>query len=84
MDGIVNDHVPISESFIGKYLASTNARDPWLADYANFLVGNFLLDHLTHNQRNIFFDDLRHYFWSDPYLYHYGPDEMIRKCCTRS
>jgi hypothetical protein len=74
MDGTVN------ESFPRECLASINTRDPWFADFANFLVGKFLLNHLTCNQKGKFFNDLRHYFWDDPYLYHHEPDGMIRKC----
>ena len=35
---------------------------------------------MNRNQIKKFFNDLRHYFWDDPYLYRHGPDGMIRKC----
>ena len=69
MEGIVDDPVPINESFPGEYLATLDASDPWFADYANFLVGKFMPTNISRHQRNKFFNDLRHYFWDDPYLY---------------
>jgi hypothetical protein len=80
MEGIYDDPVPINESFLGEYLASIDAKDPWFADYANFLVGKFMPAGMTYNQRKKFFNDLKQYFWDDPYLYRHGPDGMIRKC----
>ena len=56
--------------------------EPWYADYANFHVAKFLPPHMTYQQRKKFFNDLRHYFWDDPYLYRHGPDGMIRKCVS--
>ena len=38
MEGIVNDPVPINESFPGEYLARVEIVDPWFADYANYLA----------------------------------------------
>src|SRR3954468_10297992 len=35
---------------------------------------------MTINKRMKFLNDLRHYFWDDPFLYRHGPDGMIRKC----
>ena len=31
----------------------------------------------------MFFYDLRHYFWDDPYLYKEGVDAVIRRCVTK-
>jgi hypothetical protein len=50
MEGILDDPVPINESFPGEYLATLNASDPWFADYANFLVGKFMPTGITYNQ----------------------------------
>ena len=80
MEGIVNDPVPMNESFSGEYLAKIDIVDPWFADYANYLAGKFLPPGMIRNQRMKFFNDLKYYFWDDPYLYRHGPDGMIRKC----
>ena len=51
MEGIVNEPVPINESFPGEYLARVEIVDPWFADYANYLAGKFLPPGMTRNQR---------------------------------
>jgi hypothetical protein len=83
LDDIINNPTPINESFPGEYLTLIVFKDPWFADFTNFLVGKFLPNHLTRHQRGKFFNDLRHYFWDDPYLYHHGPNGMIRKCVPK-
>ena len=50
MEGIVDDHVPINESFLGGYLATIDASDTWFADYANFLVGKFMPTSISRHQ----------------------------------
>jgi hypothetical protein len=69
MEGIINDHVPINESFPGEYLAAIETKDPWYADYANFLAGKILPSNLTYHQNNKLFNDLRYYYWDEPHLY---------------
>jgi hypothetical protein len=54
MDDIINDPTPINESFPGEYLTSIVSKDPWFVDFANFLVGKFLPNHLTRHQRGKF------------------------------
>lgn len=31
-------------------------------------------------ERNKFFNDLKRYFWDDPFLYRHGPNGLIRRC----
>ena len=78
MEGILNELVPIDETFPGKYLAMVRPVQPWYADYANFLVGKFLPKDMKFKERKKFFNDLKHYFWDDPFLYRHGPDGLIR------
>nr|GFB66726.1 reverse transcriptase domain-containing protein [Tanacetum cinerariifolium] len=35
---------------------------------------------MTTQQKQIFFKDVRHYFWDDPYLFKTCPDQIIRRC----
>jgi hypothetical protein len=80
MEGIIYDPVPINEFIHGEYLAVINHDDPWFADYANFLVGRFLPREMNFHQGRKFFNDLKHYFWDEPYLYRHGENDMIRRC----
>ncbi|CAN6698251.1 unnamed protein product [Malus baccata var. baccata] len=35
---------------------------------------------LTFQQKKKFLSDVKHYFWDEPYLYKYCPDQIIRRC----
>ncbi|XP_076881532.1 uncharacterized protein LOC143529679 [Bidens hawaiensis] len=53
---------------------------PWFADIANFLASGIVLNGLTHQKKKIFFSDVKHYFWQDPYLFRVGADQLVRRC----
>ncbi|GJV39497.1 hypothetical protein Tco_1417937 [Tanacetum coccineum] len=42
---------------------------PWLADFANYHAGNFIVKGMSSQQKNKFFKDVKHYFWDDPFLF---------------
>ena len=69
MEGIPKVPIHIYESFLGEHLAIIKVNQPWFADYANFLAWKFLPKNMKYQQRKKFFNDLKHYFWDDPYLY---------------
>ena len=79
MERIRYDPVPINESFPGESLAMIRKIEPWFADHANFLVGKYMPPDMSYHQRKKFFNDLKYYFWDDPFLYRHGPDDMIRR-----
>ena len=68
LENILDDPLPIDDSFPDEQLAVTNASRtaPWYADYANYIVAKFLSSSFTYQQKKKFFYDLRHYFWDDP------------------
>ncbi|GJX36658.1 reverse transcriptase domain-containing protein [Tanacetum coccineum] len=53
---------------------------PWFADYANYHAGNFIVKGMPTQQKNMFFKDVKHYFWDDPFLFKNCVDQMIRRC----
>ena len=55
-------------------------KEPWHADFANFIVGKYLPADCSYHKRRKLFNDLKHYFWDDRFLYRIGPDGIIRKC----
>ncbi|GJR86349.1 reverse transcriptase domain-containing protein [Tanacetum coccineum] len=64
-------------------LMEINTKDePWLADFANYLVGDIIPKGMTYQQKNKFFSDLKHYFWEEPYLFKVCSDGMIRRCIS--
>ncbi|GKD54785.1 reverse transcriptase domain-containing protein [Tanacetum coccineum] len=52
----------------------------WFADFVNFHARNFIIKGMTTQQKKIFFKDVKHYFWDDPYLFRICADQIIRRC----
>nr|GEW80108.1 reverse transcriptase domain-containing protein [Tanacetum cinerariifolium] len=55
----------------------------WFADIVNSHAGNFIKKGLTSQQKKMFFRDVKHYFWDDPYLFRIYADQIIRRCVHR-
>ncbi|GJV75893.1 reverse transcriptase domain-containing protein [Tanacetum coccineum] len=53
---------------------------PWVADFANYHAGNFVIKGMTSQQKRKFFKDVKHYFWDDPFLFKIRADQVIRRC----
>ncbi|GJU28794.1 reverse transcriptase domain-containing protein [Tanacetum coccineum] len=53
---------------------------PWFVDIANYHAENFVIKGMSSQQKKIFFKDVKHYFWDDPYLFRICADQMIRRC----
>ncbi|GKF62196.1 reverse transcriptase domain-containing protein, partial [Tanacetum coccineum] len=53
---------------------------PWFADIANYHAGNFIMKGMSSQEKKKFFQDVKHYFWDDPYLFRIGADQVIRRC----
>nr|GEZ94809.1 reverse transcriptase domain-containing protein [Tanacetum cinerariifolium] len=67
----VFDPKEINEIFPLKTLNKVAHNDQstlWFADFANYHTGKFIIE------------DVRHYFWDDPYLFKTYTDQMIRRC----
>ncbi|GKA41151.1 putative nucleotidyltransferase, ribonuclease H [Tanacetum coccineum] len=55
-------------------------KDPWYADYANFLVSKVMPGDLTNHLRKKCLSDLKHYIWDEPYLLKSCLDGILRRC----
>ncbi|GJY60380.1 reverse transcriptase domain-containing protein [Tanacetum coccineum] len=77
--GLVIGH-KISSASIEIDKAKEPEKDPWYADYANFLVSKVMPRDLTYHLRKKFLSDLNHYIWDEPYLFKSCPDIIIRRC----
>ncbi|GJS40731.1 reverse transcriptase domain-containing protein [Tanacetum coccineum] len=53
---------------------------PWLADIANYHAGNFVIKGMSSQQKRKFFNDVKQYFWEDPFLFKICADQVIRRC----
>nr|GEY50326.1 reverse transcriptase domain-containing protein [Tanacetum cinerariifolium] len=51
-----------------------------LSHFANYHAGKFIIKGMTTQQKQIFFKDVRHYFWDDPCLFKTCADQVIRRC----
>ncbi|GKA53912.1 reverse transcriptase domain-containing protein [Tanacetum coccineum] len=61
-------------------ISRSDSSTPWFADYANYHAGNFIVKGMSSQQKNMFFKDVKHYFWDDPLLFKICADQMIWRC----
>ena len=52
---------------------------PWSANIDNFLDSGFLPAHLDTQDKIKFFSDVQNFYWDDPYLFKYYPDQIFQK-----
>nr|GEV40048.1 reverse transcriptase domain-containing protein [Tanacetum cinerariifolium] len=78
----VVDPKEINESFPLETLnlVSTrgNSSTLWVADFANYHAGNFVVKRMSSQQKNKFFKDVKHYLWDDPFLIKICVDQVIK------
>nr|GEX09661.1 hypothetical protein [Tanacetum cinerariifolium] len=70
----INENFPLET--LGKISSEST---PWFAHSANFHAGNFIVKGMSFQQKNKFFNDVKHYFWNDPYLFWICADQIIRR-----
>ena len=74
-----NPVVPIDDHFPDEQLMSAHV-EPWFADIVNFKVTGNTPKDWTSQDRKRFFSLAKNFFWDDPYLFKYCPDQIIRRC----
>ncbi|XP_059668908.1 uncharacterized protein LOC132314000, partial [Cornus florida] len=95
-DNVVADHLSrlmvesspnleIHESFPDEQLFQiSNGTLPWFADIVNYLVTGKLPITWSKQEKDRFFATIRKYYWEDPILFRYCPDQIIRRCVPES
>nr|GEU41383.1 reverse transcriptase domain-containing protein [Tanacetum cinerariifolium] len=82
----VLDSKEINESFLLETLNLVSTRGnqstQWFADFANYHVGNFVVNGMSSQQKSKFFKDVKHYIWDDPFLFKIYADQVIRRCVS--
>ena len=71
--------IPIRESFPDEQLMSVSQL-PWFADIVNYLVTGQIPTYWSKQDRVKFLAKINCFFWDDPYLFKYCPDQIIRRC----
>ena len=90
IENVVADHLsripnaptiqaPINEDFPDEHILAI-LKEPWYADIVNYLAIGQLPADWTKQDQYRFFAQVRYFFWEEPYLFKYCPDQIIRRC----
>jgi hypothetical protein len=90
-DNVVADHLskliidstsdipPIDDYFSNESLLSLSPM-PWFANFVNFLALGYLSAHWSTQDKRKFLNKVKSFYWDDPYLFKYCPDQAFRRC----
>jgi hypothetical protein len=53
---------------------------PWFANFVNFLVLGYLPAHWSTEDKRKFLNKVKNFYWDDPYLFKYCPDQIFQRC----
>jgi len=74
-----SDITQINYYFSNESLLSISTM-PWFANIVNFLVIGDLLAHWSTQDKRKFLNEVKNFYWDDPYLFKYCPDQIFRRC----
>ncbi|XP_068336601.1 uncharacterized protein, partial [Pyrus communis] len=80
----VGQPLPLNESFPDEQLFVVQEKEPWYADFVNYLACGIMRNDLSFQERKKFLAMVKHYVWDEPYLFKYCPDQIIRRCVPES
>ncbi|KAI5317795.1 hypothetical protein L3X38_037502 [Prunus dulcis] len=72
--------LPLNETFPDEQLYVAQVKEPWYADFVNYLACGVLRNDLTYQDKKKFFSMVKHYVWDEPFLFKHCPDQLIRRC----
>ena len=73
----------IGDTFQDEHLLAISSHAPWYAHIVNFIVTGSIMEHWNRHQKDKFFHKLNYYFWEEPFLFHLGYDQIIRRCVPK-
>ena len=73
--------LPIGNTFPDEQLFSL-VHCPWYADIVNYLVIGQIPPQWTSQQKRNFLVAIKKYYFDDPYLFKYCPNQLIRRCVS--
>ena len=74
-----SDITPIDDYFPDESLLSLSSM-PWFAKNINFLATGDLPTHWSTEDKGKFLNKVKKFYWDDPYLFEYCPDQIFRRC----
>jgi len=72
---LIDDYFPDESSL---FVASI----PWFVNIDNFLASGFLPAHWSTQDKRKFLNEVQNFYWDDPYLFKYCPDQIFRRCIS--
>jgi hypothetical protein len=75
----ISDITPIDDYFPDESLLSLSSM-PWFAKNINFLTTGDLSTHWSTEDKGKFLNEVKKFYWDDPYLFEYCPDQIFRRC----
>jgi hypothetical protein len=75
----VKEEIPIRDAFPDEQLFAV-IELPWYAHIVNYLVTGSIPKTWTTQDRHKFSVEVRNFYWDDPYLFKYCPDQILRRC----
>lgn len=79
------DSLPVTDSFPDEQLFSvSHNQPPWYANIVNYHASGAIPSHWSKQDKDRFFAQVGNYFWEDPELFKYCPDQVIRRCVPES
>ena len=76
-----SEGLPIGDTFTNEQLFAL-VHCPWYADKVNYLVTGKIPPQWTSQQKRKFLVDIKKYYFDDPYLFKYCPDQLMRRCVS--
>jgi hypothetical protein len=74
-----SDIPPIDDYFPDESLLSLSPM-PWSTNFVNFLALGYLLDHWSTQDKRKFLNEVKNFYWDDPYLFKYCPNQIFQRC----
>jgi hypothetical protein len=74
-----SDITPINDYFPEESLLSFSSM-PWFAKNINFLATRDLPAHWSTEDKGKFLNEVKNFYWDDPYLFKYCPDKIFQRC----
>jgi hypothetical protein len=74
-----SDITPIDDYFPNESLLSLSFVH-WFGDIINFLASEYLSAHWSTQDKRKFLNKLRNFYWDDPLLFKYFPDQIFQIC----